>query len=65
MIAKRLEELPPHLRKEALDFIEFLIQKHAAKPARRALEFRWAGCLSPLRDRYTSVDLQHESLDWR
>jgi hypothetical protein len=48
-----------------MDFIEFLMQKHAAKPAKKTLEFRWAGCLSHLKGRYTSVGLQHEASDWR
>jgi len=29
------------------------------------MEFRWAGALKDLRDKYTSVELQHKILEWR
>ncbi|MDC8449103.1 MAG: DUF2281 domain-containing protein [Nitrospira sp.] len=59
-----LEELPPNLQKEVLDFAEFLLEK-SKKPPEGAPHFRWAGALKDLRDQYTSVELQHKASDWR
>lgn len=59
-----LEELPPNLQKEVLDFAEFLLEKSKKLPE-GAPHFRWAGALKDLRDQYTSVELQHKASDWR
>jgi len=61
----RIDRLPPLLRKEAMDYVEFLEKKHRYPRSRKALKFSWAGCLSHLKDRYTAVDLQHKALEWR
>ncbi|MCP9470938.1 MAG: DUF2281 domain-containing protein [Nitrospira sp.] len=59
-----LEELPPNLQQEVLDFAEFLLEKSKKRPE-GVPHFRWAGALKDLRDRYTSVELQHKASDWR
>lgn len=59
----RISELPPELRREVEDFVESLLVKRARKG--RPLKLDWAGALSDLKDRYTSVELQHEILRWR
>jgi galactose-1-phosphate uridylyltransferase len=59
-----LEELPPHLQQEVLDFAEFLLEKSKKMPEGTP-HFRWAGALKDLRGRYTSVELQHKASDWR
>ena len=59
-----IEQLPPHLRREVRDFVEFLLEKRAKRP-RGKPAFRWAGALSDLRDEYTSVELQHKISAWR
>lgn len=60
----RIRELPPDLRQEAVDFVEFLMTKRQ-KQERRVPSFTWAGALRHLRGQYTSVDLQHELAAWR
>jgi len=66
--SKSLEEvvkgLSPDLQKEVQDFAEFLAEKQANRP-RRKPRFDWAGALEHLRDKYTSVELQHKISDWR
>nr|HDM58988.1 DUF2281 domain-containing protein [Bacillota bacterium] len=66
--AKSLEEvvkeLPPDLQEEVRDFANFLLQKRAARP-RRKPKFDWARGLKELRDKYTSVELQHRASEWR
>jgi len=59
-----IEQLPPELQQEVQDFVEFLLEKRARRP-RRKPKFDWAGALKDLRDRYTSVELQHKIAEWR
>ena len=54
-----IEKLPPELQEEVRDFVEFLLEKRARRPKRKP-RFDWAGALRDLRDRYSSVELQHE-----
>ena len=65
MIKELIDNLPPHLRKEALDYIEFLLKKHHQRKTRKPMRFDWAGCLSHLKNQYTSVELQHKASEWR
>ena len=66
--AKTLEELvndlPPERRKEAREFVERLLAQQKPIP-RGKLRFDWAGAARDLRDRYTSVELQHRLAGWR
>lgn len=64
-IKEKIEALSPDLRKEILDYIEFLSGKYGKKRKKEKLSFDWEGGLSDLREEYTSVELQHKSLDWR
>jgi len=59
-----VKELPPEFREEVRDFVEFLLEKRARQP-RKKPRFDWAGALKDLREQYTSVELQHEILEWR
>ncbi len=66
IIKSKLEELPEDLRKEVYDFMEFLLQKHGSSRAKKGkFKFDWEGGLSELKEKYTSVELQHKSLEWR
>ena len=59
-----IEKLPPELQKEVRDFVEFLLERRAKKTKKKP-RFDWAGALKDLRDRYTSVELQHKIAEWR
>ena len=63
-ISEMMQALPPHIQSEVIDFIEFLMGKYQRKPNRK-LRQDWAGALSDHRDRYSSLDLQKQSLKWR
>ncbi len=65
VIKERLEELPEDLRKEVLDYIDFLLHKYKKKTKKRKFKFDWEGGLSELKEKYTSVELQHKALEWR
>ncbi|MBI5528087.1 MAG: hypothetical protein HY897_17280 [Deltaproteobacteria bacterium] len=53
-------ELPEGTLAEVIVFQEAGVPKRGGKPA-----FGWAGALSDMRERYTSVDLQNKAADWR
>ena len=63
-LVELIEELPLELQEEVRDFARFLLERRAKKPKGKP-KFEWAGALKGLRDRYTSVDLQHEISRWR
>ena len=52
------------MRSEVREFIEFLLAKRRQRK-NNTLEQDWAGALRDHRQRYTSLDLQRESLHWR
>ncbi len=59
-----MTQLPPDTHQEVQNFVEFLLQKRAAKPHAKP-EFQWAGTLKDMREQYTSVELQHQVTEWR
>ena len=54
----KIDRLPPELKKEVDDFVNFLLDKNKKKSG--DFKFDWAGALSELKDQYTSVELQHK-----
>ena len=63
-VEELVRELPPEAQAEVKDFAEFLRQKNARKCTGEA-KFNWAGAARDLRDKYTSVQLQHKISEWR
>ena len=63
-VIKKTAELPEELQKEVADFVDFLSQRRA-RPMRNKLRFDWVGALSDLKNKYTSVELQHMASEWR
>lgn len=61
----KMEELPTDLKKEVLDYIEFLLQKYNKRKNKEKFRFDWEGGLSELKDKFTSVELQHKAREWR
>ncbi|MEW6202616.1 MAG: DUF2281 domain-containing protein [bacterium] len=59
-LEEKIGELPIDLRQEVEDFVEFLIEKRKRKKKKGHFTFGWAGALRELRDKYTSVELQHK-----
>lgn len=65
-IEMKMQRLPEDLRGEVLDYVEFLLSKYNKKEARRKrFDFDWEGGLSELKEKCTSVELQHKALEWR
>jgi hypothetical protein len=59
-----VEEMPPEVRAEVRDFVEFLLSKHRQRPG-RALRQDWAGALREQGQKCTALELQRQALDWR
>ena len=65
-IKSKIEELPDHIIPEINDFIDFLLSKYGSKKSdKNKFKFDWEGGLSKLNNKYTSIELQHKSLEWR
>ncbi len=65
IIHAKVDELPFALQQEVLDYIEYLLQKYPYSREQHQFRFDWEGGLSELRERFTSVELQHKALEWR
>ncbi len=63
-VEEKIRMLPPDLREEAIHYIDQLIKRSKRAPP---AAFRCAaeGTLAELGKRYSSVELQHMSLEWR
>jgi hypothetical protein len=65
-IVMNVEKLPDHLKKEILDYTEFLLAKYQIRDKQeRKLSFSWEGGLSDIKGEYTAVKLQHKARKWR
>lgn len=70
MYAKEIEvkmrELPENLRREVLDYMEFLSRKYKGRIVKaKKFKFDWEDGLSEIREKFASVELQHKALEWR
>lgn len=63
-IEEIVKKLPPELKREVEDFVNFLIEKKVRKQGRK-LRQDWAGALKDYRDQFTSLELQKKALEWR
>jgi len=62
----KIRELPEDLKREVLDYIEFLLKKYKSEETKmKKFKFDWEGGLSELREKFTSVELQHKVSEWR
>ncbi|MFQ5901157.1 MAG: DUF2281 domain-containing protein [Thermodesulfobacteriota bacterium] len=62
----KMRELPEDLRREVLDYTEFLLRKYGSKETKaNKFKFDWEGALLEIGEEFTSVKLQHTTLEWR
>jgi hypothetical protein len=65
-IEVKMQELPEDLRREVLDYMEYLLRKYKERETKaKKFKFDWEGGLSEIREKFTSIELQHRALDWR
>ena len=58
-----VKKLPEELQKEVMDYVQFLLEKRISRKRGR-LDFGWEGALKDLRNKNTSVELQHKISKW-
>ena len=61
----KIQELPEDLRREVMDYVEFLRRKYKNERRVKKFKFDQEGGLKEVADKYTSVELQHKALEWR
>lgn len=65
-ILYKIKKLPEELKKQVLDYINFLINANRKKKtSKRKFKFDWEGGLSEFRHEFTSVELQDKISEWR
>ena len=66
-IEEILSELPLKLEYELLEYAKLLRKKYELEKAekKKGFKFDWEGILTELKDRYTSVNLQHKIMELR
>jgi len=65
IVESRLKSLSPDLYREAVDFIDFLVQRQKNSARKGGFSLTWAGALKKYKKQYSSVELQKKSLEWR
>jgi len=58
---EKIKSLPPEIKKEILEYIERRLKYYKHK----GFNFSWEGKLKDIKDKFTSVDLQHKAMEWR
>ncbi len=62
----KMLKLSEYLKKEVLDYVEFLLSKYQNKKViQKKFNFDWEGGLSDIKENFTSIELQHKALRWR
>jgi len=59
-----VREVPSEYKAQLRDYVESLLARRSIGPPVKP-QFAWAGALEGLRERYTSVELQHRIASWR
>ena len=60
----RIKEMPPDIQQEIGDFADFILRKRNPN-TESTLSQEWAGALSDLKDKFSSLELQKKALEWR
>lgn len=58
-----IKSLPPELKQEVKNYIEYLSHKHYHQKHDK-LSLSWAGGLKKYRDKYTALELEEKALEW-
>jgi Protein of unknown function (DUF2281) len=65
LIEQKFNVLPDDLKREVLNFIDFLMAKRRQEKMSGQFDFTWEGGLKKMKGNFNSVDLQHKSMEWR
>ena len=64
-INEKIKSLPYYLKREVLDYIEFLTKRYKIQGKKKKFSFQWEGGLVELKEHFSAVDLQHKAKDFR
>ena len=65
-IMEKIQQLPEVMKKVVLQYVESLWRdNNNKKKKKKKFAFDWEGGLSELKGQYSSVELQHKTLEWR
>ena len=65
-ISLAVQALPESLKREVLDYTEFLLSKYEKRKQNKGnFKFNWEGALADIDEDVTSVELQHRAMEWR
>ncbi|MEK7449563.1 MAG: DUF2281 domain-containing protein [Planctomycetota bacterium] len=65
-IEMKIRNLPVAIKREVLDYVEFLLRKYPVGGTPKGkFKFNWSGGLSDIKGKVTSVELQHKAMEWR
>lgn len=62
-IEEKIKRLPPDLQREVETFVEYLLDTNG-QSKRQKLKLTWAGGLKDFKDKYTSLELQKQAMEW-
>jgi len=63
-IEEKIQDIPPDLKEQGLDFIEFLLGKRKNR-RNKIPKLEWIGGLKEFKEKYTALELQKKALEWR
>jgi murein L,D-transpeptidase YafK len=62
----KIKNLPENLKKDVIEYIDFLLKKYQNQEIKkRKLKFDWEDGLSEINKEFSSVELQHKSVEFR
>jgi hypothetical protein len=64
-INDKIKSLPYYLKREVLDYIDFLTKRYKMQSKKKQFSFKWEGGLVELKEQFSAVELQHKSKDFR
>ena len=60
-----MRSLPYYLKREVLDYIDFLTKRYEVQHKEKRFSFKWEGGLKELKGQFSAVNLQHKVKDYR
>ena len=57
-INEQFQSLPYYLKREVLDYFEFLRKQHKVENKKKRFTFNWEGGLKEIKENYSAVDLR-------
>ncbi len=64
-IEKKISQLPPSLVGKLGDYLDYLLSQKVVKKESKVLSQGWAGGLKEFKKKYSSIELQKLSMEWR